>query len=199
MTLAMPKYFVGIDQSLTHPGIAIVDDQGRLVHARTVSVGRLSRGAPRLDEIYRAIHSDMLKALSEVKACYAGAAVEGFSAGSTHREFDLGEVSGLVRWALYHDWSLDPTVVAPTSLKLFATGKGHATKEEVLHAVKTVWGQDFGKADDTADAFVLAQIACAMQGDYRFTRRSQADVIQKLHDGPVKRPRVRRTTNSSNV
>jgi crossover junction endodeoxyribonuclease RuvC len=110
-----------------------------------------------------------------------GGAIEGCSYGSTHREFALGEVSGLLRADLY-DRGVDLLVVPPTMLKKFATGRGHATKTQVMTAVETLWGaKDLD--DNSADAVVLAQIARAFrQGVYH--HRCQAEVIRALRPAP---------------
>jgi hypothetical protein len=199
--------FVGIDQSLTHPGIAILNDEEKLVVSDVLSVGTKLRGSERLSAIGEFTRKRIEQAIedqglhSDLRGC-----IEGPSLGSIHREFDLGEVSGVVKsvcWML----GLDLIVVAPTQLKFFATGHGlhgnsqgnpRASKDAVLHAVKIYWSHDFGKDDNRADAYVLARIAWAMH-HRKFKRRCEADVVVKL-SGPsvpnaLRRRRLDRATN----
>ena len=125
------------------------------------------------------------------EAQVAHAALEGPSLGSTHREFDLGEVSGVVRQAVYHSWSIEPLVVAPTQLKLFATGNSSSDKDAVVNAVNKQWGIDTSN-DNVADAVTLAQIARAAHLGIRCATRRQMDVVAALINPPKPAPRQRR-------
>jgi crossover junction endodeoxyribonuclease RuvC len=165
--------FLGVDQSLREPGVAIVDERGQILAATHLKIRGEVRGGQRLAEI--------LGFIREVCAPHdiVAAAMEGPSLNSTHREFDLGEVSGLVRAEIYAAHRVEPWVVAPTQLKLFATGRGAADKDEVMNAVNKLWGLDVGN-DNVADAIVLAQIARYAYTQARPMTRAQADVIVSL-------------------
>lgn len=174
MDLQKP-FYAGVDQSLTSPGVVVIDDKAGIVVATTISVARDTKGVTRL----ALIHRELTALLSPYKI--KGATLEGASYGSTHQEFSLGEVSGVVKlvlWAALSDQ--EPLVVPPTTAKLFATGNGLATKSQVLHAVKNATGQDFGKEDDIADAYVLARISHAIDHPTIYRRRCEQEVLLRL-------------------
>ena len=116
-------------------------------------------------------------------------AMEGASYGSVHREFDLGEASGVVRAYLYTVTHREALIVTPALLKKFATGNGLATKEDVLHAVQTIYGHDFEVRDDVADAFVLARISRAHASPKILTRRCELEVLRTLATPAKSRPK----------
>lgn len=61
-------------------------------------------------------------------------ALEGYSMGSkSSRLFQIGENTGILKKKLYDSFG-GVTVVAPTEVKKFATGKGNAKKEQMFSA-----------------------------------------------------------------
>lgn len=178
--------FIGIDPSLRRPGVAVVRDDGSCLFARSVSVGRHLRGGERLKFIYDA--ADTL--LKGTGLTYQRAAMEGPSLNSTHREFDLGEGSGVFKILIY-SFANEPYVVPPTSLKKFATGFSTADKAQVLHAVKIYYGVDLGDDDDAADALVLAKVAWAVSNREQLTRRHEVQVISSLTAPKKIKPRAK--------
>jgi len=185
------QLYLGVDQSLQRPGLALVAPDGTVVHTATTRVGEKVRGAKRLTAIYRFV----VDALTARNAIVLHAALEGPSLDSVHREFDLGEASGVVRLALYHLKAVEPLVVAPSQLKLFAAGRGDADKDEVLNAVNQQWGTALTD-DNEADAVVLAQIARAAHQRTRCSTRKQAEVVHALLT-PSSTPRTRRMRRKS--
>ena len=171
------SYYVGIDQSLTSPGVTVLNESGGVEIATTVSVDDKLRGSARLAHIYRSFRS----LVAPYPYPYIRrTALEGPSLGSTHREFDLGEVSGVTKIFLYSLTGCEPHVVPPTTLKSFATGNGLATKEDVLHVVKTIYGYDFGGRDDVADSFFLARICWAFDHPTLLRRRCELDALKAM-------------------
>lgn len=80
-------------------------------------------------------------------------ALEGYSYGSPNRAHQLGELGGVVRLAL-HRAGLRWIVVPPSSVKKYASGKGNASKAEVLGAA--IRKLDYAGFDDNeADALML--------------------------------------------
>jgi Holliday junction resolvasome RuvABC endonuclease subunit len=196
--------FLGIDQSLTKPGITILNEDAGIIISRSVSVSKSLRGAARLMFIADALREDLSWPCSQHEAGVG--CIEGASFGSFHREFDLGEVSGVVKLVAF-ELGLDLITVAPTQLKLFATGKGNhantqtnpkAGKAAVIHGVKTEWGVDFEKDDDAADSYVLARIAWAIHTK-KFTKRCQADVVMKLLQPVEKKSTKHKVNRQTNI
>jgi Holliday junction resolvasome RuvABC endonuclease subunit len=51
---------------------------------------------------------------------------------------------------------LEPIIVPPTVLKKYVTGKGNASKAQMMEGVAKKWGPQFDN-DNLADAYALAQ------------------------------------------
>lgn len=94
-------------------------------------------------------------------------AMEGYAAGSKFGREQAGELGATVKrrlWSYYIDMGKVgyPTIVAPTQVKKWITGKGAGVdKNVVIKEVYKRYGVDFDD-DNLADAFVLAQIAKAV-------------------------------------
>lgn len=159
--------FYGIDQSFT--GFAIATFHATRVPCGTVtaeadvmdfSAAKAGRGIERLVKIendlawYFATHTHL---------SIAGIAIEGYSYGSKFKREEMGELGALLRVALGKIYSPDLiSVVAPGSVKKFATGSGHAKKDQVMLSVYKKWGYE-AASNDVADAYTLARIAHARQ------------------------------------
>ena len=97
--------------------------------------------------------------------------VEGYSFSSRNSQSHaLGELGGVVRLALYES-GVPYIDIPPTSRAKFATGKGNASKNEVVSSVSArtgiVWS---GKgADDMCDAWVLREMGLARLGESEYT------------------------------
>ena len=165
--------YLGIDQSLRSSGVAVISATGERLYTSTVTPGKL-QGVTRLAYI-----RDELR---HVISNYEGiqfAALEGYSMESVNRSFDLGELGGLVR-ILLHDEGIPFVVVPPTSLKLFVSSNGNASKEMMREAVFKRWGIDL-EQNDICDAFGLAHVARSVHLA-TWTTRSQLEVVKKLTD-----------------
>jgi crossover junction endodeoxyribonuclease RuvC len=178
-------FFLGVDQSLTSPGLALVDGETGQLHAVRNLKNKL-RGVERLAYI----REELVKFLTDQKPVFA--ALEGYSIRSVNRPFDLGEVGGLVRLALY-DASIPFIVVAPTQLKKFVTGDGDASKEKVQEWLRKKWNVDLSQ-DDQADAFGLAQVARVYR-TRQTTYRSELEVVTTIEASDKKV--IRSTTSKS--
>lgn len=174
----MNNVFVGFDGSLRKPGMTI------LTATTLIYCGSLrtkAKGVERLAAISAYISSHVGSNL------IIRSAIEGPSLESVHREYDLGEGSGVAKLALYlasynH---MEPNVIPPSQLKLYATGSGAGDKDDVIHAVKTVWGHDVKGDNDAADSYALAHIARALHlGASK--RRCEAQVIHNILHPSVK-------------
>jgi len=60
--------------------------------------------------------------------------IEDYSFGSTGRVFHIAENLGLLKYKLKIECGWDYTLLAPSVIKKFATDKGNANKEMMLHA-----------------------------------------------------------------
>jgi Holliday junction resolvasome RuvABC endonuclease subunit len=206
----MPQMvFIGIDQSLSAPGVAVVDGSGQMLAATTLSVSKSLRGGQRLSWIVSGVQ-DFLTFWLPPGGDVKGIAIEGpnLNAPNPLTLWALGEISGALRASLFDHFQVEPTVIAPGQLKAFVTGNGAAKKDAMLHAVKTAWGHDFGDDDNRADALGLARFArgialsqlVELEGTPVFGRRCEADAVYKFLGAlaPKTRPssKARRTPKS---
>lgn len=176
-------YFLGIDQSVTSSGLAVISPGSDVpVLLRTV-VPRELRGGERLAFIMREI------SLSVDFHTITQAAMEGYSFGSTHNAFDLGEVAGVVK-CLLAQRSIPLIVVAPTQLKKFVRGKGFGDKDSVAEDIERKWGQRIDQ-NDQADAYGLAKVAeVYTTGVSKY--REELEVVKSLKQPDVSALKPRR-------
>lgn len=138
---------IGIDPSLTSTGVA-----SPLGWTEAIKTKKL-RGLPRLRSILDELRTYTLGATLVV--------IEGPSYG--HAGFRQHEELVALRWMIYDllDRADTPCVlVPPSSLKLWATGKGNASKEDVAAAMDRRHNGEFlaKKRFDEADALALAEM-----------------------------------------
>lgn len=170
--------YLGIDQSLTGTGVALISQSGALLSATTVRPKKL-RGAQRLVFIRDAVRNFVALATEPVHC----AAMEGYAYDvNGNNMFELGEAGGVMKVLVSDMLPTAPLlVVAPASLKKFVTGNGAAGKAEVCAFIYRLWSVDFDseKENDRADAFGLAQVARAYHQNVGRTR-AQLEVIKLL-------------------
>lgn len=161
---------LAIDLSLAATGWATLDNEG------------IIRTLPTATRYERWSH--IIETLTYIGKYRNGLQVwieQGF-AMSTHGRSggDIAELRGALRWVLERELGVTEWVeVAPTTLKVFATGMGHASKDDMIAAVET-WGHTIpyqlspktGKAlskkeDGVADALALLHFAHAANGTPR--------------------------------
>jgi Holliday junction resolvasome RuvABC endonuclease subunit len=135
---------VALDLSLTATGVA---DTLRAPY--TISPPDGVRGAARLYVLQ-----------SRIRAATTGAdlvLLEGYAYGAQGRVFDIGELGGVVRLALYCA-RIPMAEASPATIKTLATGRGDAPKERVLHAAWKRLGYE-GHDHNQADALWLLELA----------------------------------------
>lgn len=109
--------------------------------------------------------------------------MEGYAMGARYAREVAGELGAAVKLALFdhpataHTY---PTIVAPTQLKLYTTGSGGATKNDMLRAVKAAWGPDFGRNHNLADAYGLSRVAQALMSPDLARSPKQKSVLAAL-------------------
>lgn len=147
----------GLDLSLTSTGWSCGDQRS--------TVSSKKSGEQRLIEIRNSI-VEILTSLE-----FPGVVLEGYSFASRNSQsHSIGELGGVVKVSLV-ELGVPFVVVPPTSRAKFATGRGNASKNEVVSSVSArtgiVWA---GKgADDMCDAFVLEEMGRAACGAPRFS------------------------------
>lgn len=141
---------IGIDSS-TKTGIAIVSEKGiefveEIEFKKLTGLDRAAAIVGRIMEIKAKWQPDL-------------GVMEGYGFANAHTLATLVEIGTVIRYFMWQeDFPLH--LVAPNSLKKFATGKGTSKKNEVMLAVYKRWGFT-ASTDNIADAVVLAQMGFA--------------------------------------
>ncbi len=161
----LPYDPVGLDLSLTSTGIALGD-------ATWAIDGKGLRDVPRL--VY--IRDQILDALANHEHAVGPdspplvALIEGYSYSSRNSHAHaLGELGGVVRVAL-HEIAVPVVEVPPTCRAKFATGRGNASKSEVVSAISARTGilWDGAGNEDRCDAWILQEMGRTYMGHPRY-------------------------------
>lgn len=165
----VPDRIVGLDLSLTSTGICFGSDEFEALSTKL-------KGTERLEfyewEIRNRLNGNDYVVLED----YA------YAKRGTHA-YSLGELGGVIKLSLY-DRKISLTVVAPTARAKFATGRGNASKSEVVSAVSARTGIEFKGpgADDMVDAFVLREMGLHAFGIGEFDWPKQnLSVLEKVN------------------
>lgn len=155
--------YLGVDQSYTSSGIVIMDDDNKLVHSEIFKTSKDE------DVFIRAWNiSEKIVALIKEYGVES-VSIEGLAFGSVNANAtrDLAGLQFLIVTKVRLVLGLPIEIIAPTSLKKFATTSGKATKKDMIAALppevlETFKAKGFrvttGLADLT-DAYFLAQFA----------------------------------------
>lgn len=100
-----------------------------------------------------------------------GVIIEGYSFASRNSQaHSIGELGGVVRLLIW-ELGIPYAIIPPTSRAKFATGKGNASKNEVISNVSAKTGIIWSNpgADDKCDAWILEEMAMTKYGLSSFT------------------------------
>ena len=147
---------MGLDLSLTSTGYCI-NGESFIIKPKT-------KGAERLSSISNLI----LRAAVEKNVDLV--LIEGYAFGARNSQsHSIGELGGAVRMKLWES-GIPFIDIPPTCRAKFATGKGNASKNEVISSISAktgiVWAGS--GADDMCDAWILEQMAIAKLGISRY-------------------------------
>lgn len=162
--------WVGIDQSYT--GFAVVainvSTGEHYDHLGKFPPAKYGTGVDRL----LAIENWLMEVLSGWDIDWI--CMEGYANGSKFGREVAGELGYATKRLLrrWHPQQLLPTIVPPTSLKKFVTGKGNAKKNEMLLGVYKKWGVEYSD-DNLADAYSLARVGEALDTDVPLAKYQQ--------------------------
>jgi Holliday junction resolvasome RuvABC endonuclease subunit len=148
------RLFGGVDVS-TKTGVAVVRWAGNqlvLHEAQELHVDKNLAGFARASRIARSVLTFMtVYGVEEVL-------IEGYGFGNTGTLATLVEIGTLVRQKLI-ETGVTVWTMPPTSLKMFVTGAGNASKTQVGKELYKRFGWDL-KSDNAADAAALAAALC---------------------------------------
>lgn len=136
---------LALDLSLTRSGFCVgagLDEcESGIITAQNM------RGMERIDHIVRRVQ--------ELAGGCDVVVIEGYSYGSQGRSvFDIGELGGCVRFLL-HRLGIPVVDVPPATLKKYATGRGNATKIDMVVAARERFGLVGTTDDNRCDAYLL--------------------------------------------
>jgi crossover junction endodeoxyribonuclease RuvC len=156
---------VGLDLSLTGTGVALPDGTVRTIASKGHTGATLRQRATRLHNLCTTV---ILAALggAEVERDRL-IVVEGPSMGSSSRggaHHDRAGLWWLVVDALDGEPGIDVVEVAPAARAKYATGRGNASKDEVLAAVIRRYPDIEVRNNNEADALVLRAMGCDQLG-----------------------------------
>lgn len=156
------------DISLTETGWARVSDDGS---AASGVLNPPMKGMERL----RWIRNEVMVLALDAQLVV----IEGYSFNRNPSMWQLAELGGVIRYAL---WEVDivPVVIPPSTLKKFATGKGNAKKEDMLAAA--IRRLNYERANhNEADALFLLHAGAHLVGRPLVAfPQAQVDALSKL-------------------
>lgn len=150
----MSRPVIGLDLSLTETGISTPEETTHLKTPASKIKG-MRRIQAILDFVWKKITPYYENPL---------VMVEGYSYGSRgNAMISIGELGGIVRFDLWGK-GIEYMEVPPSTLKIFAAGKGNVGKTEVVVAARERLGFD-GMNDNEADARWLRELGLHLQGE----------------------------------
>jgi Holliday junction resolvasome RuvABC endonuclease subunit len=116
-----------------------------------------------IDSIYDTIINEMSKYIND-EYFESFIVIEGISYGSSIRTksvFDLAGLNYLIRYKLIKAFDHSKfTIVPPSELKKFTTGKGNANKDTIVALFQLLYPDlSIPKLDDIADAYFMSNYA----------------------------------------
>ena len=160
---------IGLDLSLTSSGVSI--------GGSTRTVSSKHKGVQRLSDL----RQQFIEICQESQVTHA--LIEGYSFASRNSQaHSIGELGGVVR-LLLHDMDIPFVEIPPTSRAKFATGRGNASKGEVISSISAKTGLIFVGAggNDECDAWVLEQMGLTKLGLSDFTwTKEQVSALDKI-------------------
>ena len=171
---------VGLDLSLTGTGVVVLKD-GKIVKQKLIKSKPV--GDKPINELKRIkkIVEEIEDTIIETKCKINIAVIENLAFGVRNATSltQLAALNYFVRDMLC-ECEIPFVLVAPTSLKKYATGNGVAKKDVMLIEVYKRWGVSILN-DNECDAYALAQVGLGLlEGNVKNLTKTQKEVINLL-------------------
>mgnify|MGYP003123271863 FL=1 len=166
---------LGLDISTTLVGIAILDDNGKLIKTDGLDISKISNTFERLETVGAELYT--IRSEYDIKDVFIETALKKFLPGKSRADtiIKLAKFNGVVSWICFECFEKEPTYInVNTARSLYGlsfprSSKGPQRKKMVIEAViekeKTAFkyemargGRNYKKGtDDKADAIVIAR------------------------------------------
>lgn len=172
--------FVGIDPSLTHTGLIILNPHGDILIQKAIITKPSKDGWRAQVARQQKIVAEIGQHINQTVSMYGISIIfcEDY-APSRYAKSSIPtcELGGLLRAMLS---KLPDTIafVPPAVLKKFAAGKGNADKVAVSVAIATRFNVNFGSDDNLYDAYALARLALAFGGNHELLNAAQIKIAE---------------------
>lgn len=188
----MTPRVIGIDPSTSSTGIAWPDGRTTTIRADTVAKHDANGSAQRANAISNRVAAAIrrLPNKPDLAVIEDYLLLVGFQNGQ-HTTRRLVEVGACIRMALA-SLQVPFVEIPPSSLKIFATGHGGATKEQMVAAARARGGRP--RNDDEADAWLLRELGLA---NFDNDRYEQLDDRQRLIVQTARWPELSTTTGAA--
>jgi Holliday junction resolvasome RuvABC endonuclease subunit len=143
--------------------VVLLGDDLEIKSQNLIRINDQVKGAERLVNIEKGFDQIVSPYVAEDVECF----VEGYAYGAKYQRESLAELGGVVRRYLFIN-KLNFWIIPPTSLKLFVTGTGKASKNYMKKCTKDNWGEIF-KSDDVCDAYGLSRLGITIMKSLRGT------------------------------
>jgi crossover junction endodeoxyribonuclease RuvC len=168
--------YLGIDPSLASTGIALITP--KIKASTELKTQPNQEKVMRLHSLKTQFVEFMLRYAPEKQVTLC--CIEGASYNSFGRHDDLGMVRGILSLTAL-DYCLQIVTVPPRSLKKYATGRGEASKEEMVKKAIAIGWSIQEQHDDAADAALLAELAFGITNQHSLNlTRAQLEVLKSL-------------------
>lgn len=155
-----PPRIVGLDLSLTATGLGVIPSVGFPAVHTFVSKGKKDASLAQRAARLHTLASDILIASSNADVVVIEQPAYGQTMGSPHDRSGLWWL--IVDVLSFEDLKL--VEVTPQGVKMYATGKGNASKDEVMAAVVRRYPDVEITNNNEADSLVLAAIGARLAG-----------------------------------
>lgn len=156
---------LGLDLSLAETGFCVTDENGVLSSGTIKTNKKTFAGDGELARRVGFIRKGVLQIVEQFSPDVI--VIEGYAIGGRGRVFDLAELGGSVKHALF-DYRVNGYrglmyICPPTTLKKAFTGKGNAKKPDMSKA-QAKFGESFDN-DNVVDALFLSLAGLVTQGE----------------------------------
>lgn len=172
----MSQVVIGLDPSLTASAVCFYSPAYLIQpHVSVFKSKPAGRSMSLRIERYLELTGRIEEAIVEANA--DAIFIEGYSYGSLSKAHILGEFGGILRTALLGNHRV--IEVAPPTLKLFAAGKGNASKLQVATGLIRRYNVEYD-TDDEYDAYGLARLGACVLGWEEPQTAQQTKAVESL-------------------